>query len=103
MPTLSIICDGAYPITRQPYSRDPRHIAHKAEAYLKQTGIADTSFWGPEAEFFIFNDVKYHQDTNSAYYEVDSQEGWWNSGMGGRGGTIPPCLFFTFGAGGGGS
>ena len=90
VPTLSIICDVADPITRQPYSRDPRHIAHKAEAYLKQTGIADTSFWGPEAEFFIFNDVKYHQDTNSAYYEVDSQEGWWNSGMGGRGGQIPP-------------
>ncbi len=90
VPTLSIICDVADPITRQPYSRDPRHIARKAEAYLKQTGIADTSFWGPEAEFFIFNDVKYHQDTNSAYYEVDSQEGWWNSGMGGRGGQIPP-------------
>jgi len=90
VPTLSIICDVADPIARQPYSRDPRHIAHKAEAYLKQTGIADTSFWGPEAEFFIFNDVKYHQDTNSAYYEVDSQEGWWNSGMGGRGGQIPP-------------
>ena len=90
VPTLSIICDVADPITRQPYSRDPRHIARKAEAYLKQTGIADTSYWGPEAEFFIFNDVKYHQDTNSAYYEVDSQEGWWNSGMGGRGGQIPP-------------
>ena len=68
VPTLSIICDVADPITRQPYSRDPRYIARKAEAYLKQTGIADTSFWGPEAEFFIFNDVKYHQDTNSAYY-----------------------------------
>ena len=90
VPTLSIICDVADPITRQPYSRDPRYIARKAEAYLKQTGIADTSFWGPEAEFFIFNDVKYHQDTNSAYYEVDSQEGWWNSGLGGRGGQIPP-------------
>ena len=90
VPTLSIICDVADPITRQPYSRDPRHIARKAEAYLKQTGIADTSFWGPEAEFFIFNDVKYHQDTNSAYYEVDSQEGWWNSGLGGRGGPSAP-------------
>ncbi len=90
IPTLSIICDVADPITRQPYSRDPRYIARKAEAYLKQTGIGDTSYWGPEAEFFIFNEVKYQQGTNSAFYEVDSREGWWNSGVGGRGGQIPP-------------
>ncbi len=90
VPTLSIICDVADPITRQPYSRDPRYVARKAEAYLKQTGIADTSYWGPEAEFFIFDEVRYHQDSNSASYEVDSREGWWNSGLGGRGGQIPP-------------
>lgn len=94
IPTLSIICDVADPVMRQPYSRDPRYVAKKAEAYLKQTGIADTSFWGPEAEFFIFNDVRYNQDTNSAFYMVDSQEAWWNSGkLGGApslGGQIPP-------------
>lgn len=77
--TLSIICNVYDPITRQPYSRDPRYIAAKAEAYLKQTGIADTSYWGPEAEFFIFNDVRYGAVTNSAFYSVDSAEGWWQS------------------------
>ena len=90
VPTLSIVCDVADPITRQPYSRDPRYVAKKAEAYLKQTGIADTSFWGPEAEFFIFNEVRYHQDTNSSFYAVDSQEAWWNSGKAGMGAQIPP-------------
>ena len=80
VPTLAIICDIFDPITRQPYSRDPRYIAKKAEAYLKQTGIADTSFWGPEAEFFLFNDVRYSSGTNAAYYHIDSQEAWWNSG-----------------------
>ena len=59
VPTLVIICDVFDPITRQPYTRDPRYVARKAEAYLKQTGIADISYWGPEAEFFIFNDVRY--------------------------------------------
>jgi glutamine synthetase len=80
IPTLVIICDVYDPITRQPYSRDPRYIARKAEAYLKQTGIGDTSFWGPEAEFFIFNDVRYGGGTNSSFYHIDSQEGWWKSG-----------------------
>ncbi len=80
IPTLVIICDVYDPVTRQPYSRDPRYVAHKAEAYLKQTGLADTSYWGPEAEFFLFNDVRYGSSTNSSFYYIDSVEGWWNSG-----------------------
>jgi glutamine synthetase len=93
VPTLVIICDVFDPITRQPYTRDPRYVAKKAEAYLKQTGIASVSYWGPEAEFFLFNDVRYGGGTNSAYYSVDSVEGWWNSGNNGSpnmGGQIPP-------------
>jgi len=79
VPTLVLICDVVDPVTMQPYSRDPRYVARKAEAYLRQTGLADISYWGPEAEFFIFNDVRYGADTNSAFYRVDSVEGWWNS------------------------
>jgi glutamine synthetase len=79
IPTLDIICDVIDPITLQPYSRDPRYIAHKAEAYLKQTGIADTCYMGPEAEFFVFGDVRYGVDTNYAFHRIDSVEGWWNS------------------------
>ncbi len=92
IPTLVLICDVYDPVTLQPYSRDPRYVARKAEAYLKQTGLADTSYWGPEAEFFIFDDVRYGSDTNSAFYRVDSSEAWWNSGRdSGRnlGGQIP--------------
>jgi glutamine synthetase len=80
VPTLVISCDVYDPLTRQPYSRDARYVARKAEAYLKQTGIADVSYWGPEAEFFLFNDVRYGGGTNSSFYYVDSQEGWWKSG-----------------------
>src|SRR5512134_679893 len=80
VPTLVIICDVYDPITLQPYERDPRYVAKKAEAYLKQTGIATQSFWGPEAEFFLFNDVRYGGGTNSSFYYVDSEEGWWKSG-----------------------
>ncbi len=80
VPTLDIICDIYDPITRQPYSRDPRYVAKKAEAYLKQTGIADSAFFGPEAEFFVFSDVRYGGGTNSGFYFIDSPEGWWNSG-----------------------
>lgn len=80
IPTLVVICDVYDPVTRQPYSRDPRYVSRKAEAYLKQTGLADTSFWGPEAEFFIFNDVRYGSNTNSSFYFIDSDEGWWKSG-----------------------
>jgi glutamine synthetase len=80
IPTLSLICNIKDPITLESYSRDVRHIAQKAEAYLKSTGLADTSYWGPEAEFFIFNDVRYYQNQHSAFYSVDSVEGSWNTG-----------------------
>jgi glutamine synthetase len=80
IPTLSVICDIYDPITHQPYSRDPRYIAKKAEEYLKATGIADTSYWGPELEFFIFDDIRFDSTENSSYYYVDSIEGEWNTG-----------------------
>ena len=80
IPTLSLICDVVDPITHEPYSRDPRYIARKAEEYLKTTGIADTSYWGPEAEFFIFDSVRFDQNQYSGYYFIDSDEGIWNSG-----------------------
>ncbi len=80
IPTVSIVCDIADPITRGPYTRDPRYIAKKAEAYLKKTGIATTSYWGPEAEFFIFDDIRFDSTENASYYFVDSVEGEWNTG-----------------------
>ena len=80
IPTLSVICDVVDPITHVPYSRDPRNIAKKAEAYLKTTGVADQSYWGPEAEFFIFDSVRFDQNQYSGYYFIDSEEGIWNSG-----------------------
>lgn len=79
-PTISLICDVYEPATKEKYSRCPRNIAQKAEAYLKSTGIADTVFYGPEAEFFIFDDVRFDSQPNSQYYFVDSIEGRWNSG-----------------------
>ncbi|MHB1762007.1 MAG: type I glutamate--ammonia ligase [Acidimicrobiales bacterium] len=78
-PTLNINCFVRDPVTGQSYSRDPRYVAKKAEAYLASTGIADTVYFGPEAEFFIFDDVRYAQDQRSAFYQVDSVEGHWNS------------------------
>jgi glutamine synthetase len=78
-PTLSFICTIQDPITREPYDRDPRGLAEKAEAYLKSTGIADTAFFGPEAEFYIFDDVRYEYTSNSSFHSVDSVEGIWNS------------------------
>jgi glutamine synthetase len=80
VPTLYLICDVMDPITREAYSRDPRHIAKKAETYLPTTGIADVSYWGPEAEFYIFNSIRFDQNAFSGYYFVDSEEGVWNSG-----------------------
>jgi glutamine synthetase len=80
IPTLDMICNIFDPVTREAYDRDPRYIAQKAEKYLQATGIADISYWGPELEFYIFNDVRYDQTANSGYYFVDSQEGIWNSG-----------------------
>jgi glutamine synthetase len=78
--TLNITCDIEDPITREIYNRDPRQVAKKAEAYLKGSGIADTAYFGPEAEFYIFNDVRFDQTAHSGYYYVDSDEGVWNSG-----------------------
>ncbi|QFQ02102.1 Glutamine synthetase 1 [Corynebacterium urogenitale] len=68
------------PFTREPFSRDPRNVARKAEQYLSSTGIADTCFFGPEAEFYVFDNVRYSAEMNHAFYEVDSIEGWWNRG-----------------------
>ncbi len=83
VPTLSLTCDIYDPITLEPYSRDPRFVAFKAEEYLKTTGIATTSYWGPEAEFFIFNSVRFDQNAHEGYYHIDSEEGIWNSGRNG--------------------
>jgi glutamine synthetase len=80
VPTLSVLCNIVDPITKEKYSRDPRNVAQKAEAYLKSTGIGDTAFFGPEPEFFIFDDVRYQNDSNQCFYAVDSEEGTWNSG-----------------------
>ncbi|MFQ3675206.1 MAG: type I glutamate--ammonia ligase [Endomicrobiia bacterium] len=80
VPTLSILCDIYDPITKKPYTRDPRYIAKKAEKYLKDSGIADEIFFGPEAEFFLFNDVRFDQNENSGYYFLDSVEADWNTG-----------------------
>lgn len=80
IPTLSLICDVFDPVTREPYSRDPRYVARKAEQYLRSTGIADTSYWGPELEHFIFDDIRFGQDVNYGHYHIDSVEGAWNSG-----------------------
>jgi len=79
-PTVSFISNVVDPITKEKYSRDPRNIAQKAESYLKSTGIADTAFFGPEAEFFIFDDIRYDCTQNSGYYFIDSVEGQWNTG-----------------------
>lgn len=78
--TLSLICNIVDPITKEKYSRDPRNISQKAEAYLKSTGIADTAYFGPEAEFFIFDDVRFDTKENCSYHFVDSKEGRWNTG-----------------------
>ena len=80
VPTLSLLCDVHVPETGEPYNRDPRQIAKKAMAYLKSLGIADTAFFGPEAEFFIFDDIRYEQNQNSAFYQIDSDEAHWNTG-----------------------
>jgi len=78
--TLSLVCNIVDPITKQAYSRDARYIAKKAESYLKSTGLADTAFFGPEAEFFIFDGIRFDQNSNHGYYYIDSVEGQWNSG-----------------------
>src|SRR5256885_5200946 len=83
VPTLSLTCDVADPVTGQRYSRDPRYVAQKAEQYLTKTGIATTAYYGPEAEFYIFNSVRFDQNAREGYYHIDSEEGIWNSGTNG--------------------
>ncbi len=78
--TLILICDVRDPVTGEAYSRDPRHIATKAEQYLKSSGIADTAYFGPEPEFFILDDVRFSQSYDHGFYFIDSKEGFWNSG-----------------------
>ncbi|CAD5962666.1 MAG: type I glutamate--ammonia ligase [Planktothrix agardhii KL2] len=87
-PTLSITCSIQEPRTGEPYSRCPRVIAQKAVDYLVSTGIGDTAFFGPEAEFFIFDDVRFDQTQHCGYYYVDSVEGRWNSGREEPGGNL---------------
>ena len=80
VPTLSLTCTIAETGTKEPYSRDPRGIAQKAEKYLNSTRLADTAVFGPEAEFFIFDNVQYDQSSNGCFYSVDSEEAIWNTG-----------------------
>jgi glutamine synthetase len=79
-PTIAIHCFVKDPVTGEMYSRDPRGIAKKAELYLQQTGIADTSYWGPELEFYIFDSIRFDQNQHEGYYHIDAIEGIWNSG-----------------------
>ena len=87
-PTVSLLCGILDPITREPYDRDPRLIAKRAEAYLVETGIADTAYFGPEAEFFVFDDVSYELSAEPRLLRGRLEEGYWNSGVPGLGYTI---------------
>jgi glutamine synthetase len=78
--TLVMVCNICDPVTGEDYSRDPRNIARKAENYIKASGIADTAYFGPEAEFFIFDDIRFDQNEHEGYYYIDSVEGRWNTG-----------------------
>ena len=80
VPTLYLVCDIYDPISRARYSRDARGVSQRAEAYLKETGLGDTAYFGPEPEFFVFDSVRYDSTNNSSYHEVDSVEGFWNTG-----------------------
>jgi glutamine synthetase len=84
--TLSLICNIRDPLTGASYNRDPRYVAQKAEKHLKSTGLADTSYWGPEIEFFIFDSIRFGQGPNEGYYHIDSEEGFWNAGKEGPNG-----------------
>src|SRR5713101_255266 len=79
-PTLCLFGNAVDPITKEGYAFDPRSVAVRAESYLKFTGLADTAYFGPEAEFFVFDSVKFHNDQQSAGYAIDSDEGHWNTG-----------------------
>jgi len=79
IPTLSLICNITDPVTKEDYTRDPRNIARKAEAYLKSTGVGDVAYFGPEPEFFVFDEVRYEQNQHTGFYKIDSAEGQWNT------------------------
>src|SRR5258706_12667659 len=92
-PTLSILCDVIDPITHESYQRCPRSLAKRAISYLKSTGLADTAYFGPEAEFFIFDSIQYSEEPNNAFFNIDSDEAGWNnrrSETGGNKGFKPP-------------
>ena len=84
VPTLVMVCDVIDPVTKQRYDRDPRYIAKKAELYLSSTGVADTSYFGAEAEFFIFDNIRFDQREQHGFYFIDAEEGRWNSGRDGN-------------------
>jgi glutamine synthetase len=84
-PTLSVICNVNDPIQGKPYTRDPRHVAQKAEDYLRNSGVGDVSYWGPEAEFFVLSNVQYEVLPHRMGYSIDSVEATWNSGQPGLG------------------
>ena len=84
------------PFTLEPYSRDPRNIARKAETYLASTGIADTAYFGAEAEFYIFDSVSFDSRTNGSFYEVDAISGWWNTGEPDRDAMAAPTAVTRF-------
>jgi glutamine synthetase len=87
-PTLVLIANVKDPVTGEAYSRDPRYIAAKAESYLKSTGIAEVAYFGPEPEFFVFDDVRFGQGSNHGFYYLDSEEGFWNAGKEMPGGNL---------------
>src|SRR5881398_337271 len=89
--TLSLICSVADPVLGEPYARDPRFVAQKAERHLIHSGIADVAYFGPEAEFFVFDHIAYEQVEHRAFYEIDSAEGFWNTG---RNGATGPNLAY---------
>jgi glutamine synthetase len=89
--TLSLICSIADPVLGEPYARDPRFVAQKAERHLIDSGIADVAYFGPEAEFFVFDSIAYEQVEHRAFYEVDSGEGFWNTGQ--NPGTTPNLAY----------
>src|SRR3954466_14087521 len=81
-PTISLVCTVLDPISRDPYTRDPRYVAIKAQEHLRSSGVADVAYFGPEAEFYVFDHVAFDQQANTAFYEVDSEEAHWTSGQG---------------------
>ena len=92
VPTLVMLGDVQDPITRQQYERDPRWIAQKAEMYLKNSGVADTAYFGAEAEFFIFDNIRFDQNQHCGFYFIDAEEGRWNSGRKGKQSGLPAAL-----------